>query len=102
MSVQSVVDTSFAIEAIFLAAQVFILSFYLTKWEEGSEEKKMKPLLYLTISLVIPGFLLLAVNLILLLHLETNYLVKVIYTFFSVLLAIPNITTILLIIKKKP
>jgi hypothetical protein len=100
MSVQNIVETSFNIESIFLAAEVFIVGFYISKWEEGSE--KLKPLLYLAVTLIVPALFLLAINLILLITIESDFLVKNLYTIFSVILIIPNLATIILIAKRKP
>jgi hypothetical protein len=100
MSVQSIVETSFAIESIFLASEVFVLGFYLSQWEEGSD--KLKILLYLAITLIVPAFLLIAVDLILLIALESNFLIKTVYIGFSIVLSIPNAATVILILKRKP
>lgn len=100
MSVQSLVETSFTIESIFLAGEVFILGFYISEWEKGSD--KLKPLLNLALALVVPAFLLIALDLTLLTTFEINFLTKTVYFFFSILLTIPNVAIVILILKRKP
>lgn len=102
MSVQGLIETSFNIESIFLAGEVFILGFYISEWEKGANTNKLKSLLNILLALIIPAFLLISLDLILLSAFDLDFLTKTVYTLFSILLAIPNLAIIMLILKRKP
>jgi hypothetical protein len=102
MALIDFIQTSFSVESILLASEVFILGFYLTEWSRGASGKKLVSLIYLIISLLVPSLAIISLDLLLIVTSELEFWTRIQFSFISILLLIPNLAVASLMLKKKP